>query len=201
MQDRSEIFAWRKAQRQRLIAARMAMSVEARQQASARIIDHLDAFCRKRGWLQPGTVVSAWWPLQGEPDLRPWLRRLHEEGLVAALPLVIEKAAPLHFRAWQPGCRMEQGFWNIPQPADPREVEPDLFLSPAVGYDAAGYRLGYGGGYFDRTLAQRRASGKPWHALLVGYEGMGIDTIHPLPHDIAFEATITDAGARVAPVA
>jgi 5,10-methenyltetrahydrofolate synthetase len=193
METRSEIMAWRKAQRQRLLEARLAMSAEARQQASVRIMAHLDGFCRRRGWLQPGTVVSAWWPLRGEPDLRPWLRRLHEEGLVAALPLVVEKAAPLHFRVWQPGCRMEKGFWDIPQPADATEVEPDVFISPAVGYDGAGYRLGYGGGYFDRTLAHRQMTGRPFHAVMVAYASMRLESIQPLPHDIAFEATITEA--------
>lgn len=189
--------AWRRAERQRLIAARMAMSVETRQQASARIIGHLDRYCRERDWLRPGTTVSAWWPLRGEPDLRPWLRQLHAEGLVPALPLVVEKAAPLHFRAWHPGCHMEKGFWDIPQPADAVEVEPDLFISPGVGYDRAGYRLGYGGGYFDRTLARRQAGGRPWRAVMVAYEFAALETIHPLPHDIVFEAVITEEGVRV----
>jgi 5-formyltetrahydrofolate cyclo-ligase len=195
MQTREEIMAWRKAQRRRLIAARMEMTVESRQQASADIVGHLARFCRERDWLRPGTTVSAWWPLQGEPDLRPWLRQLHAEGLVAALPLVVEKAAPLHFRAWQPGCRMEKGYWDIPQPAEPVAVQPDLFIAPGVGYDGAGFRLGYGGGYFDRTLAHRKASGQPWNAVMVAYEFSRLQTIHPLPHDIPFSAVVTERGA------
>jgi 5,10-methenyltetrahydrofolate synthetase len=194
MQTRAQTLAWRKAQRERLIASRLAMPVESRQRASAGIVAHMDRFCRQRGWLPRGTTVSAWWPLRGEPDLRPWLGRMHTEGLVAALPLVVEKAAPLRFRAWYPGCRMERGFWDIPQPADPMEVEPDLFIAPGVGYDGAGYRLGYGGGYFDRTLAKRLASGRPFHAVLVAYAMAGLETIHPLPHDIGFEAVITEQG-------
>jgi 5,10-methenyltetrahydrofolate synthetase len=196
MQTRDQIMAWRKAERQRLIQARLAMPVEVRHQASERIIAYLDDLCRLRGWLQPGAVVSAWWPLRGEPDLRPWLGRLHEQGLTAALPLVPERNAPLHFRRWHKGCAMEKGHWGIPQPADPVQVEPDLLIAPAVGYDKAGYRLGYGGGYFDRTLAKLRASGRSPHALMVAYVDAMIHSIHPLPHDIPFEAVITERGVQ-----
>jgi 5,10-methenyltetrahydrofolate synthetase len=130
--------------------------------------------------------------LRGEPDLRPWLASLLEAGLTCALPVVLEKGAPLRFRAWRPGCAMEKGFWGIPVPASAAPVTPDILLAPVVGFDAANYRLGYGGGYFDRTLEQMRGQARSCHAIGVGYEMARLETIHPLAHDIALDTVITD---------
>jgi 5-formyltetrahydrofolate cyclo-ligase len=74
-------------------------------------------------------------------------------GVAAALPVVVTKNAPVEFWRWEPGAAMQRGLWNIPVPAERRVVVPEVLVIPLVGYDAAGYRLGYGGGYYDRTLA------------------------------------------------
>jgi 5,10-methenyltetrahydrofolate synthetase len=124
--------------------------------------------------------------------MRPWLSSLIEAGLTCALPVVVEKGAPLQFRAWRPGCAMEKGLWNIPVPADATPVTPGLLLAPVVGFDAANYRLGYGGGYFDRTLEQMRARGLPHHVIGIGYAMNRLQTIQPLAHDIALDTVITD---------
>lgn len=190
--DRTEVMAWRRAERGRLIEARLALPVEQRQQASARIIERLDGYCRAAGLLRPGVVVSGYWPLRGEPDLRPWLAGLHAQGFICVLPVVVEKGAPLQFRRWSPGCAMQKGFWNIPVPADPATFTPQLLLAPVVGFDRQCYRLGYGGGYFDRTLALLRSLQRPFHVIGVGYAAAGIASIRPLPHDIALNAIITE---------
>lgn len=192
MESREEIMGWRHAERERLINARMALSVAQRQEASARIIGRVDAWCRTRSLLVPGVIVSGYWPLRGEPDLRPWLASLVDAGLTCALPVVVEKGAPLQFRAWRPGCAMEKGFWNIPVPAAATPVTPDVLLAPVVGFDAANYRLGYGGGYFDRTLDQLRKQGLKYHAIGVGYAMAVLGTIHPMAHDIALDTVLTD---------
>ena len=84
---------------------------------------------------------------------------------------------------------MQRGFWNIPIPAERRVVVPDALLIPLVGYDAAGYRLGYGGGYYDRTLASRT----PLPLRIgVGYDGAELPTIHPQPHDIPMSIIVTE---------
>lgn len=185
---------WRRGERQRLIEARLRISVADRQRASALIASRLDATWRAAGRLVPGAVVSAYWPLRGEPDLRPWLGELHAQGLTCVLPVVEEKGAPLAFRRWSPGCAMEKGFWNIPVPADPEPHTPQLLVAPVVGFDAQCYRLGYGGGYFDRTLAQLRSRRKEFHVLGVGYAMSRLATIHPLPHDIALHGILTEEG-------
>jgi 5,10-methenyltetrahydrofolate synthetase len=189
---RQEIMAWRREQRQRLLDERVRMPVAYRQQASTRISGQLDALWRAQGRLLPGVVLSAFWPLRGEPDLRPWLGSLHEQGLICVLPVVVEKAAPLQFRRWFPGCAMEKGFWNIPVPADPVPYTPQLLIGPLVGFDRQCYRLGYGGGYFDRTLAQLLEQDRTFNVVGVGYAAAEIPSIRPLPHDIPFQGVVTE---------
>jgi 5,10-methenyltetrahydrofolate synthetase len=188
-QRRADVLRWRKAERERLIEARLAIPVAERQSHSLEIAALLD---RELGDLS-GRTVSAYWPIRGEPDLRPWLERVSARGGICALPVVIEPRAPLVFRSWHPGARMERGFWNIPVPADGAEVTPDIVIAPFVGFDGHCYRLGYGGGYFDRTLAARPV--KP-RVAGVGYAYAAIATIHPLPHDIAMTIIVTERGIQ-----
>ncbi len=191
--DRQQIMDWRRSERQRLIEQRMRAPVDQRQQASKQIAARLDARWREQGRLKPGVIVSAYWPLRGEPDLRPWLGELSAQGLIGVLPVVVEKGAPLQFRRWTPGCAMEKGFWNIPVPADPATFTPQLLISPVVGFDRQCYRLGYGGGYFDRTLALLQSRQCEYHVMGVGYAACELATIHPLPHDIALHGIVTEA--------
>jgi 5-formyltetrahydrofolate cyclo-ligase len=197
-EERARIMAWRREQRQRLIEARLAMPVAERQEASARIIVQLDRHCRDAGLLRKSLVVSGYWPLRGEPDMRPWLTALDAVGVVTVMPVVIAKGEPLRFRRWVQGCAMEKGFWDIPVPADATEYTPQLLLAPVVGFDAQCYRLGYGGGYFDRTLALLLAQQRPFHAFGVGYESTRLASIHPLPHDIALQGVITESAIQAA---
>ncbi|MEP4420404.1 MAG: 5-formyltetrahydrofolate cyclo-ligase, partial [Nitratireductor sp.] len=112
-------------------------------------------------------------------------------GGTLALPVVVEKAAPLVFRDWRPGMKLEKGVWNIPVPPAAPAVIPDIVISPVVGFDPANYRLGYGGGFFDRTLAALPA--RPT-VIGVGYAAAAIATIYPQPHDIAMDFIVTEAG-------
>ena len=190
--NRQQIMAWRREERQRLLDARLRMPVADRQQASSQIIARLDALWREAGRLASGAIVSAYWPLRGEPDLRPWLGELHAQGLVCVLPVVVQKNEPLQFRRWSPGCAMEKGFWNIPVPADPATFTPQLLIAPVVGFDRQRYRLGYGGGYFDRTLALLQSEQRAFHVAGVGYSDAEIASIRPLDHDIPLQAIVTE---------
>jgi 5-formyltetrahydrofolate cyclo-ligase len=183
----SDVASWRKAERQRLLEARAAISFEERRAHTERITAGLD---RAVGAVS-GRTVSAYWPIRSEPDLRPWLARVSAQGGICALPVVVEPRRPLIFRAWHPGARMERGFWNIPVPADGEEVMPDVVIAPVVGFDRSNYRLGYGGGFFDRTLAAMAL--KP-RIIGVGYAQAEIPTIHPQPHDIAMDVIVTERG-------
>lgn len=180
----ADVARWRKAERERLIAMRLATAVDERGRVAEEVAAELDRLVEVR----PGLIVSLYWPIRGELNLLPWMRSLHERGARVALPVVVAKAQPLVFRAWTPDGRMERGVWNIPIPADGEELTPDVVLSPVVGFDAQCYRLGYGGGFYDRTLAAQPR--KPL-VIGVGLPTMQIATIYPQPHDIPMDVIVT----------
>jgi 5-formyltetrahydrofolate cyclo-ligase len=184
--------AWRKAERLRLLDLRLQMTAAERRRCSAAIAHHLDDAL---GALD-GRVVGVYWPIRGEPGLREWMGRVDARGGRCALPEVIERGRPLVFRAWRPGAAMKRGVWDIPVPADGAEIEPDIVIAPVVGFDRAGYRLGYGGGFYDRTLA---ALGHRPLAVGVGYAMSALDTMYPLAHDIPMRFIVTEDGRVGAP--
>lgn len=187
MQDTPGSATWRKAKRQALIEARQAIPVAARQAADAQLAERLDTLV---GDIQ-GKVISLYWPFRGEPDLRGWAAACRSRGATLALPAVIAKATPLEMRLWTRGDTLERGVWNIPIPPEGAEVvAPDIVLAPVVGLDAANYRLGYGGGFFDRTLAKLRAEGHTPRAIGVGYEQQRMETIHPHTFDIPMDDAV-----------
>ncbi len=192
-----DVARWRKTERTRLLAQRRTLEVGARRAARDALVEHLRGLLRDRlGDLQ-GRVLAAYWPIKGEPDLRPLLAELDEAGVVLALPVVEIRAAPLVFRHWTPRTRMVPGFWSIPvPPPDAPALTPSITLAPLLGWDGEGYRLGYGGGYFDRTLAA--CSPRPF-TIGVGLEAAKLPTIFPQPHDVRLDAVVTEAGLRVAP--
>jgi 5,10-methenyltetrahydrofolate synthetase len=181
------VSAWRKVRREELIAARLAIPADTRAACSQAIADALD---RELGDVA-GKAISLYWPFRGEPDLRPWIGRVTARGGTCLLPIVVEKRKPLIFKAWKRGEKLGRGIWNIPIPAEGREMLPDIVISPLVGFDPRHYRLGYGGGFFDRTLAAH--PGKPL-VIGVGYSSQHIPTIHPQPHDVPMTRIITEKG-------
>lgn len=182
---------WRDSERARLLDLRSAMSVATRHAASVAVAEHLDSLLADQCGPVAGLTISAWWSIKAELNLRHWMERLIARGERVALPVVVARAAPLVFRPWTPDCQMEQGVWKIPVPVDGPEVTPDILLAPLVGWDEAGFRLGYGGGYFDRTLAAFAA--RPM-VIGVGLAATRIPTIFPQPHDIAMDRIVTEAG-------
>jgi 5-formyltetrahydrofolate cyclo-ligase len=187
METWDEVKRWRRARREELIGRRLALPQSERRDLQARIIGLLTARFPE---LARG-LIGFYLPIRSEIGLHPLVRRLVEQGAGAALPVVVEKRRPLEFHAWRPGDRLERGFWDIPVPAERRVVRPTILLVPLVGFDPQGYRLGYGGGYYDRTLAAMRPRPR---AIGVGYELGRLETIHPQPHDIPMDAIVTEAG-------
>jgi 5,10-methenyltetrahydrofolate synthetase len=167
--------------RQDLIARRQSIPVQHRKEADARLAHRLAALLGDVS----GLSISLYWPFRGEPDLRPFTQSCRSGGATMALPIVARKAAPLIFREWTGSESLERGVWNIPiPPAEARRILPDIVIAPVVGVDAMNFRLGYGGGFFDRTLADLKAK-KEVLAIGVGYEMQRMPTIHPHEFDIA----------------
>jgi 5,10-methenyltetrahydrofolate synthetase len=183
--------AWRKAERERLVATRMALTATQRVALRVAIDAHL---VRAFPGLATCTIAFCW-PYQNEYDARHLARRLRERGARTALPVVVASGQPLIFRLWRPGDVLVRGVYDIPYPPNGDAIVPDVAWVPMNGFDAGGYRLGYGGGFFDRTLAALRAGGatRPL-AIGVTYELARIDTIHPQPHDIPMDYVVTERG-------
>jgi 5-formyltetrahydrofolate cyclo-ligase len=175
----------RKTLRAQLLAARLGMTPQDRAQADALITQRLGMLLDDI----EGTL-GFYWPMQGEFDTRPlvvqWLAAKPQRR--AALPVVALARAPLVFCPWQPGAAMTTGIFNTTIPQDPRTLTPDTLLIPLVGFDTAGYRLGYGGGYYDRTLAQMPTV----RTIGVGYALGRLDHFEPEPHDIALHTIVSD---------
>ncbi|TDE37567.1 5-formyltetrahydrofolate cyclo-ligase [Antarcticimicrobium sediminis] len=189
-----DVARWRKAERHRLRSERQALSVADRQSVGDALTRHLRRFLQDRFDGVRGLTFSAYWPIKGEPDLRPLMADLHKTGVRIALPVVETKAAPLVFRLWTPEMRMVRGDWNIPvPPPEAPALTPDIALAPLVGWTLDGYRLGYGGGYFDRTLAA--LTPRPF-AIGIGFETAQLATLYPQPHDIALDVILTETGIK-----
>jgi 5-formyltetrahydrofolate cyclo-ligase len=183
-----EVRAWRRSVRVDLLARRAAMLSTERKRADSMLVDLL---CERFAELRHG-CIGFYWPFKGEPDLRPLIEDLLALGVEAALPVALERRQPLEFRMWHPGAKLERGEWNIPIPAERNIVHPTVLIVPLLGFDAAGYRLGYGGGHYDRTLAAMVP--KPF-TIGVGYAFGRLETIYPQPHDVPLGAIVTETGS------
>lgn len=182
----ADLMGWRQAERARLIAARLAMADDLRRCKDSGIQRHLETAVGDVA----GRIVSAYWPVRGEPDPRPVLQVLAGRGARTALPVVVAPGEPLVFRTWAPGQPLMPGVWGIPAPlADVPRVVPDVVIVPVVGFDRAGHRLGYGGGYFDRTLGAMQHGP---YVVGVAYSEAAIPTIYPQPHDVPMNVVVTE---------
>jgi 5-formyltetrahydrofolate cyclo-ligase len=186
--DFEEIKLWRRGERERLIALRQALPADERRRCAAQIDAELRLLLAER----PG-ILGVYWPFRAEFDPRPLIDWAVAAGRSVALPVVVDKKGPLEYRAWRPGESLIDGVWNIPVPENRAVVTPRIVLAPLVGFDPASYRLGYGGGYFDRTLAA--LSPRPL-AIGIGFELQQLATIHPQPFDVPMELIVTETGTR-----
>jgi 5-formyltetrahydrofolate cyclo-ligase len=154
-----------------------------------------------RIWLvnRPDTVIGAYWPIKGEFDPLPALHRWKEDGELLdepqlrriGLPVVDKMHKTLTFHAWYPGCPMEEDAYGIPKPKDTEVIVPTLLFVPCVGYGPGGYRLGYGGGFYDRTLASLEP--RPY-TVGIGFTHGFLDELEPEPHDVPLDAILNDNG-------
>lgn len=174
----------RKLQRTQLIETRTALIERERLEAALQQ--------RVADWLRQADVraLGFYFPIRGEPDLRStvgqWL--VTDARRVAALPVI--RGDVLEFHTWTADSPMQAGFAGIPVPAQGRVVQPECLFIPCVGFDTQRFRLGYGGGYYDRTLAAL----VPWPLVVgIAFEATRIDSVNPQPHDVKLDVILTDA--------
>ena len=184
---RASILADRRAKRAELLNVRMGLAQDDHRRLSVAVLDRLMAAF-------PGVraaKLGIYWPPRGEISIFPLAQRSLAEGGEVSLPGIVERRGPLQFRAWKPGEPLSTGVYDIPFPRDGAVVQPDPLIIPLVGFDDACHRLGYGGGYYDRTLAKAKI--KPL-TIGVGFEFMRLASIQPLAHDIPMDVVVTEAG-------
>ena len=140
------------------------------------------------------SVIAGYWPFRTEIDPRPLMMALHARGLCIVLPVVVGKAMPLKFRLWEPEATLvKAGLGGLVPDSGAPECDPDLLLVPMLAFDHTGYRLGYGGGFYDRTLEHLR-SVKSIRAVGVAYEAQRVPTIPREVTDQRLDALLTEAG-------
>lgn len=139
------------------------------------------------------TRVSGYLPIRDEIDPRPAMAALHGSGITICVPVVVGRDQPLTFRAWAPGVALMRGPFGVSVPEHTEPVTPELLLVPLLAFDAGGFRLGYGGGYYDRTLARLRAGGTV-RAIGLAYAGQEVARVPVEPTDARLDAVITEHG-------
>ncbi len=173
------------ALRRELLAYRQAISSEVRRDWNASLCAHLLAWHNA----QQVQTLGVYSPIRGEPDLSAAYAELASRGVRLALPVVAAKDAPLDFFEWKPGDAMTKDEYGVAIPLARNKLRPDALLIPCIGFNAQRFRLGYGGGFYDRTLAAQprpMTVGIAYSCALVAFE--------PDAHDVALDAVITEAG-------
>ena len=176
--------------RRRKIAERTSLPAATHAQRSAQLAAHLELLLQRC----PVTIIGFCWPIRAEFDCRPLIIAQVARGARACLPLVTAAAAAMSFRQWLPHSPMAIDRHGIHYPADGDTLVPELLLMPVNAFDAQGYRLGYGGGYFDRTLATLKP---PPLTVGLGFELARVDSTLPGEHDIPMDAVVTEAGLEI----
>jgi 5-formyltetrahydrofolate cyclo-ligase len=185
MDSWTDVRAWRKQTRARLLAERQSLSTIERERIAGTVRDRVFALLGDR---LPRSL-GLYWPIQGEMNMVPVAEAVLAAGGRVGLPVVVQKAAPVEFWSWKRGERLVAGEWDIPVPKHRDLVTPELLIVPLVGYDPGKFRLGYGAGFYDRTLAA--AVPRP-RTIAVGFGTALLETIHPQPHDIPMDVVVTE---------
>lgn len=186
----------RAALRRHFLHLRRAMAPEEWQARNAQLLHHLGRWwARWRSAQEPRgddhpCWVGLYWPMKGEPDVRP----LFTSWRWRALPAAVASHSPLHFRPWIEGAAMIEDLYGIPTPECAATVRPEVVIVPLVAFDERGFRLGYGGGFYDRTIAAWRDEGWRGVAVGVGFSFARVADLKPQPHDVPMTVVVSDAG-------
>ncbi|MCP8894209.1 5-formyltetrahydrofolate cyclo-ligase [Shinella daejeonensis] len=175
------------------LARRDAMPPEVRIEASLAMADHAGEAIA----LSPGSVVSGFWPIRSEADVRPLLARLRARGARLCLPVVLDRET-IVFRELVAGAPVvKAGFGTIGPGAEAEELDPDILLVPLSAFDARGHRIGYGAGHYDRAIGRLREKGRRPQLIGVAFDCQEVASVPAEPHDVALDAILTESGFRM----
>lgn len=181
---------WQKNRLRRKALSRRTALVKTQSDAGRLLAGHFP----DEAWPSVNAVVAGYSPVRGEIDPRPLMETFLLEQAQLALPVVVAKDAPLQFRAWHPDDALEPGAFGIDVPDEKRPVlTPSLLLVPLVAFDTRCHRIGYGAGFYDRSLSALRAQ-RPVVAVGLAYEGQRISKVPAGRHDVALDYVVTEAG-------
>jgi 5,10-methenyltetrahydrofolate synthetase len=184
-----DVARFRKSERQRLYGLRKDLAAADRHLMSETVSAKLNEVVGDVS----NKIIATYWPIRAELNLRNWMTDVHSRGATVALPAVVARDQPVEFHQWSPGCKMQRGIWNIPVPEEARSVSPGVIIAPLLGVDDNRYRLGNGGGYYDRTLASMNSDRL---VIGVGQPFARMKTIFPMPWDIAMDVVILGDGTH-----
>lgn len=179
--------------RKERLALRDALKPEQRAEASLAILEHAG----EKISLFPKAVVSGFWPIRSEIDVRPLMSRLQARGARLCLPAIIDKET-IVFREFSASADMiETGFGTSGPGPDAAELDPDIMLVPLSAFDRMGHRIGYGAGYYDRAIDRLRAKGRAPKLIGIAFDCQEVASVPAEPHDVALDAMLTESGFRV----
>lgn len=188
----TELKALKKQLRAEALARRNALPVEWRIEASLGIVEAAQAIP-----VEPGTIVSGFWPIRSEVDVRPLMFALQENGARLCLPAVLDKTT-IVFRELVRGAELvETGFGTAGPGEDAAVLDPDVMLIPLAAFDARGHRIGYGAGYYDRAIARLHDKGLQPRMIGVAFDCQEVPLVPDEPHDVIIPEILTESGLRL----
>ncbi|WP_075291538.1 5-formyltetrahydrofolate cyclo-ligase [Pararhizobium arenae] len=179
--------------RKERLALRDALHADQRREASLAILQYGGEAIP----FSPGTVVSGFWPIRSEIDVRPLMTKLQQRGARLCLPAIIDKQTIVFREFSQPSGMIETGFGTSGPGPEAAELEPDIMLVPLSAFDGSGHRIGYGAGYYDRAIERLRAKGKMPKLIGIAFDCQEVASVPAEPHDVALDAMLTESGLKV----
>lgn len=187
----TELKALKKQMRAEALARRNALPVEWRIETSLGMAEAAAAIP-----VEPGTVVSAFWPIRSEVDVRPLMSALQDKGARVCLPAVLDKTT-IVFRELVRGAELvETGYGTAGPGEDAPVLDPQLMLIPLAAFDARGHRIGYGAGYYDRAIARLHDKGMRPRMIGVAFDCQEVPLVPDEPHDVIIPEILTESGLR-----
>ncbi len=175
------------------LALRDAMTPEARIEGSLAMVEHAG----ERIDFEPGMVISGFWPIRSEADIRPLLAHLRLRGARLCLPVVLDRET-IVFRELVVGAEVvKTGFGTTGPGPEAAVLDPDILLVPLSAFDIAGHRIGYGAGHYDRAIDRLKAKGRTPKLIGIAFDCQEVASVPAEPHDVALDAILTESGFRL----